>query len=139
MLQTTKIKKIRFKMSSWTVSIRLPLPVDNVTGIKVRWIVYVTASANNQDLQLSCREFPASGYNLLDNGATDDYFFSTPLDPSADVSCIFSDYSGPVDIPFQYKQRSINQMTIQAFINGAPAIDISPANPLSMELGFYYE
>ena len=87
----TLLKKIQLQMVSWKSLIRLPLPVDRVKGIKVRWIYWTTSDVNLNFLHLACSNFAPSGYVLEDTGATDDYFFSMPLDTSKDVTCTTAD------------------------------------------------
>lgn len=132
------LEKRQLEMKSWKSLIRLPTPCDNVKGIKVRWITYETADVGCKVLHLACPNFKASGYALADDGTTDDYFFSTPLDPNKDVTCLMSDFTGAFDIVFRNPIQSINQFTIEASINGMPAINlVTPDNPIVFELGFY--
>ena len=137
-MNTTVLKKIQLEMTSWKTSIRLPIPCDKVKGIKVRWLYYETADVGLKFLHLSCSNFTPPGYVLSDNGTTDDYFYSTPLDPNKSVTCLSSDFNGAYDIVFDKAIQSINQFTLECSINGSPAINfISALNPVVMELGFY--
>jgi hypothetical protein len=131
------MRKLKFRLTSWNSTINLPIPYENVSAIKVRWLLYTTATTGNEDLSLSCKEFNASGYNINRDGSNDDYFFTTPLDLQSNVTCLTSNFTGEMDISFENVIRSINKFTLEVYINGIPAIDISNSNPLVIELGFY--
>lgn len=138
MEKSSSLRKIQLEMKSWKSLVRLPLPCDNVKGIKVRWLTYETADVGCKVLHLNCPNFTHSGYALSDDGSTDDYFYSIPLDPNKDVTCLTSDFTGAYDIVFDNPIQSINQFTIEANINGSPAITlVTPTNPIVFELGFY--
>lgn len=132
-----KLKKIQLKIQNWNSNISLPITIDNCVGIKVRWLAYNTASEGNFTMEISSNSFPMSGYHLAANGSTFDYFYSAPLDQAVNVSCISSDLQTQVmDINLTAK-KSINQFNLEFFINHLPATDITPQNPVSLELGFY--
>ena len=134
------LRKIQLEMKSWKNSIRLPLPVDKVTGIKVRWLYYETYDVGCKVLHIDCSNFSPSGFALAEDGSIDDYFFSVPLDPNKDVTCTYSDFTETPDIVFQKPIQSINQFTLECSINGLPATTlINSTNPVVLELGFYTE
>ena len=133
-----KLSKIQLEMTSWKSIVRLPLTMDHVKAIKIRWMYYTTASTGNKVLHLACSNFNPSAYILNDDGSTDTYFFSMPLDPSNSVTCLYSDFNQTsFDLIFDKPIQSINQFTLEASINGISATDISPTNALVFEMGFY--
>jgi hypothetical protein len=132
-----EFKKLKFRLDSWRSQIMLPIPYENIKGLKVRWLMYQTASTGNEDLTLACSDFGTSGYVLSAGGDNNDYFFTTPLDLQSAVSCLYSNFNSELDIAFRHPIRSLHQFTIEALINGLPTNDITNSNPVVIELAFY--
>lgn len=129
-------QKLKLVLTQWKSQVHLTIPVNNVKALKVRWLQYKTASANNLDLQIGSKEMGISGnYNRAD-GSTDDYFFAMPLDPQADVVNVFSNFTEEYDIVYKQTVRSLDRFTFECLVNDAPAADITPSNPLVFELLF---
>lgn len=132
-----QLKKLKFRLESWKSTVYLPQSYENVASIKIRYLLYTTANAGNEDLTISCNDFKASGYLINADGSNADYFFSTPLDTTANVTCLSANYTGEMDITFDNPIRSINQFTLECLINNLPTNDITTLNPVVIEMGFY--
>jgi hypothetical protein len=130
------VKKLKLELTSWRNTINLPNPVENVSAVKVKWITYTTASAGNKELSLSCDKFNQNGDNIFSNGSNAKYFFSFPIDPANDVTCVYTNPLGDIDATFE-TIRSLDRFIIEISINGAPSNDITSLNPVNIELGFY--
>lgn len=131
-------KKLKFRLKSWRSTIKLPIPYEDISAVKIRYLLYTTAAAGEEDMQLSCREFSSSGYLVNENGSNDEYFCSIPLDLQANVTCLYSNFTEEVDVQFPSVMRSLHQFTIECLINGSPAsTQITDSNPVVVEIGFY--
>lgn len=131
-----RTQKLKLVLESWHSEIKLTVPVLNVHAVKVRWLQFTSATANNTDLQLGSRDLGSSGfYNRID-GSTDDYFFAMPLDPQIDVVNVFTNFTSEYDITYNKKIRSIDRFTLEALINDSPGTDITDTNPLIIEFMF---
>ena len=117
-------------------TIRLTTGYEDIRAIKVNWYQYVTASTGGQQLTITIDEFSNAGTSQLNTGGNRKYFFAQPIDPSLGVTNL---YGNPFQTYDKYFQEPIafNQLSVHVSINGILTNDLSPSNPLTIELGLY--
>lgn len=133
----SETRKIKLTLQSWKNIINLPVPILKVKALKVKYLFYTTASTGGRDLTISCSDWTQNGMQINNDGSNSLYFFSFPIDSQSDVSNVFTNYLEEKDVIFPYPIQSIDRFTLEIKINGIPTNDISPSNPLIMELQFY--
>ncbi len=134
------LQKLHVKLTHWENDFSLTVPFENVKAINIRMISYSTASEGNFDMKIFTSSFKNSGFFITNNqtGTVNSYFYSLPLNPAKDVLCTMTNYqASDMDLNFKYPIRTIGDLNLQIFINNLPALDITPLNPVVMELGFY--
>ena len=127
-----------FVFESWSNRIKLPKPVENIASMKVRWLSYETQSTGAYVLKASMRHIQSNGLQMLNDGSTDDYFYSCALDSRANVGHVNENYTDEHDVYFDNVIPKLHQFDIEFKVNNQPALDITPSNPLVMEIGFYH-
>lgn len=138
-MTTTKIliDKIRLTLTQPEMSFDLKSGYTNVTGSHLLWSTYVTTSTGNTEMTLKIAELGEAGTKFMDTkGANKKYFVSIPLDPSAQVTNIYANYTGALDKTYKIP-ISINNLSFQVLINGLLANDVTPSNPIELELALY--
>ncbi|MDP2059344.1 MAG: hypothetical protein Q8J97_06380, partial [Flavobacteriaceae bacterium] len=130
--------KALFEFTSWSNQIKLPVPILNVKSIKMRWMFYETASTGGRMLKMGFKHLGSNGVHYLNNGETDDYFYSTSLDSRANVALYNENFTGEHDVYFASRIPKLTNFEIEFTINNAPALDITNLNPLIVEFGFYH-
>lgn len=138
-MSTTKtiIDKVRITLTQPEMTFNLTSSYAGVSASHLKWLTYVTASAGNTEMTIVIPELKEGGTKLTDvKGNNKKYYVSIPLDPSAQVSTIYANYSGALDKQYNPPEY-INKLSFQVYINGLLANDVSPSNPIELELVLY--
>jgi len=104
--------------------------------MKIRWQSHQTASAGNKEMMILCNELGGNGWFPKADGSNTRFILSLPLDQSIAVSNVYSNFTTEFDEIYPVA-KNVNELNIQILIDGIPALDVSPSNPVEMELGLY--
>lgn len=131
------IEKIRVSITDQDFTQNIGVGHDDIIAANIRWLQYTTASINNKEMIIAIEELGSAGTKWNNNqGSNKKYFLSFPLDQASQVTCSYANFTSQVDIQYQ-NERSLNTLHFNTLINGLPAYDISPSNPLELELILY--
>ena len=88
-------------------------------------------------MTIKIAELGEAGTKFTDaKGANKKYYVSMPLDPSAQVTNIYANYTGALDKIYEVP-KSFNNLSFTVLINGLLANDVTPSNPIELELVLY--
>lgn len=139
-MTTTKkiLDKIQVTLTQPEMRFTLPKGYPNVTASHLKWLTYVTSSNGGSIMSLDIFELEQAGIKLQDtNGGNNKrYYVSMPLDPSSQVTNIYANFTGALDKDYDLP-ISINTLTFKVLINGILANDITPSNPIQLEIVLY--
>lgn len=131
------IDKIRLTLTQPEMTFDLKSGYINVTGSHLKWLTYVTASTGNTDMTIQITQLGEAGTKFTDpRGGNKKYYVSMPLDPSAQVTNIYANYTGALDAIYSIP-KSFNNLSFTVLINGLLANDVTPSNPIELELVLY--
>lgn len=127
---------ITMKIDSPLTTIYLPEQVDDVQYIKVRYATYITVTSGNRLMQIALSGLNPRSYYF--NGSTHQQYLRTlPLLPNLNAfNNYFNSQLNLYDVKLPSKQ-TIFKLDFSIMIDGALATDISPSNPLYLELSFF--
>ena len=132
-----EIEKIVVEMDNWNYQINLQTTYQNVSAVKVRWLSYTTKSAGGKILSLQSSDLGDAGIIPNVDRSNTKYFLSVPIDTAFPVTCLYGNTTDTYDKLYRI-EKNVNQLQIQAFINGLPASsEIDVSNPLLFEIAFY--
>ena len=133
------IKKCKFIIDNWDFKIAMPYSIKGVRYMKVRLLSYTTASSGGRDLTIRLRQFQQhqQGLFIKSDRANDQYLFMMPIDSSAVVTNLYTNYLNEYDLKSDTPLPEINEIHLECLINDVPTADITPANPVTIEIGFY--
>ena len=136
---TKLIKKCKFVIDSWDYRISMPYSIRNVRKMKLRLLSYVTATAGNRDLTIRLKQFQQhqQGLFIKNSNANDQYLFAMPLNSSAIAAGLYTNYTKEYDLESDRELPEINEIHLECLINDLPTPDITPSNPVTVEIGFY--
>lgn len=127
------ITKQLVTLDKWDQSFDLPKAIENISAIKIKWVKFQTATANNKTLKINCFELENAG---LDLKTRTQYLLALPLDLSAIVANVYSNFTEELDIRYKVP-KTVNQLNFEARINDLPTTDISASNPVLFEIAYY--
>jgi len=127
------IKEYNLKITNSIVDINLPRKITNISSIRIKQIRYKTASNNNEIMYIIIRDFTNKIYY---DGSTNVIFYTKciPL-PNTTNTLIFNENNEFNDV-CNIVPKDINILSLEVMINGLYSVDISPNNPLYLELVF---
>ena len=133
------VRKCKFVIDKWNYRIKIPYIIEGVSKIKVRLLSYTTASTGNKSLAIKFLDFSnqQQGMFIKSDTSNDRYFFTMPLNDEVQVVNSYSNYLDEFDIDAPFVLPSINEMNLEVLINDVPSNDITPSNPVIIEIGFY--
>ena len=133
------IKKCKFVIDNWDYSVQMPYSITGVKLMKLRVLRYTTASTGGRDLTIRLKQFQQhqQGLFIKNDTANGQYFFMMPVDSSAIVTNLYTNYLDEYDLESAEELPEINELQIECLINDVPTPDITPANPVTVEIGFY--
>lgn len=137
----TIIEKLRFTLTQPDITFTLPTQyagVNSVGASHLKWLTYVTATSGNTDMTIQIPELGDGGTKILDTKGSNNkkYYVSMPLDPSAQVTNIYSNYTGAIDKEYNIP-KTITTISFKVLINGLLANDVTTSNPIELELVLY--
>ena len=126
-----------FKITSSVVMINLPYAIVNSESLKVNFCSYKTASANQKLLVFKITGFDTNYY--YDGTDIIKYTKIIALPPSTATPIIYENTQPQPDVvvPSSSSQTSISSLRIETTIDHAFSSDISPSNPIYLELTIY--
>ena len=138
-MEIPRFEKQLFVLEDWKVKIDLPKPIEDVKSIKLNWLYYETSSNGGRffTMAMNFTGFRNNGLFIRNNGATNDFFYSTSLDSRANVSLYTDNFVGEHDVYINPPLPKLWSFELEMRINGQPAFDITPANPVIVEFRFY--
>lgn len=113
-------------------------PVPLFDSVKVMNLSWKTPTTNNNTIEFLINSHPEfnQGSAISTDGTIQEYMYQTILDPRTDVA-IYSENLNPV-FDLSKPVPNFNQFTYKILINTLQAdVDISPTNPLYIEIGFF--
>lgn len=122
------------KLTSCVSDVSLPVKMDGVNKLRIKSLSYVTATGSNRFLLIKINGWEEN--QLYFDGIINKSYTKFLLLPSSINTQ--QDYENTdirtFDIIKSTKMSSINNFNIQCLINGDPSSDISPSNPIYMEI-----
>lgn len=125
-----------FKLTSSVTQINLPYALKS-KRLKVKFIRYLTASADQQLMLIKISHFSKNVY--YDGSSIIHYSKSLALPNSSGTLLLFENQLPEPDVVIIEKDENsgINQLKIELLIDGAYSSDINAGNPLYVELQIY--
>ena len=130
-------RKLKFVLTSPIQVKKIPVTVDKIRAVKVRWLYYQTAGTGEKDMQIRIQEIDDSGMYVKDNGGNARYLLAIPLDQNSAVTVTYSNYLNEMDAVLNVPIETINELNFEVLINDVIANQITVSNPLVLEIGFY--
>ena len=124
-----------FKLSNSITRINLPYAIHNVSKLKVKFVSYTTASANQKIMTFKISQFNSNVY--YDGTNIIKYSKIIALPPSTSTPVIYTNEQTEPDVfidDIVSTQNGITQLTIEILIDNAYSADITGANPVHIEL-----
>lgn len=131
------IRKIKLVIEDPRQVTPLPIPVDNVSACKVRFLYYQTATEGNKDMQIRIREIDSSGMFIRNDKSNAKYLLAIPLDQNDFVTVTYTNFLTEMDATFNPPLETINELSFEILINDTLANDVTALNPIVMEIAFY--
>ena len=128
------VKNYSLQFNSSVSVVTLPHVIENVSKLKIQQIRYVTQSGDNKFMLIKFAGWTDSNYFF--NGVTlQDYTKFIPLIHKTD-SLIMSEYtsSNTWDVEKTTAVSSLNSFRCEILIDGEYSSDITPSNPLFIEI-----
>jgi len=123
-----------FKLTTNVSQINLPYAIPSAESLRVNFVSYKTASANQKTMLFKINHFDNNyfydGVDLIK------YTKIILLPPSNSTPVIFENLSNQADVKLDTttSQTSISSLRIEIMIDNAFSADISPSNPVYIEL-----
>ena len=125
-----------FKLSNSITRINLPYPIKNVSKLKVRFVSYITASANQKLMTFKISQFNSNIY--YDGTSIIKYSKIIALPPSISTPIVYENLMPEADVVIDdslpLTQNGISSLTIEIMIDNAYSNDINNGNPVFLEL-----
>jgi hypothetical protein len=130
------IRKLKFDIDNPIKSMQIPVTVDGIRAVKIRWLDYRTTADGEKTLQLRINELEGVGMDVK-QGANGRYLLCIPIDRSEYVTRTYSNFTTEMDAIYDFPINTINELTFEFKINDIIANQITALNPISLEIGFY--
>jgi hypothetical protein len=126
-----------FKLINSVSIINLPYAIQNARKLKIKFLRYITASALNDTLIIKINQFNENVY--YDGTRIIKCAKVLPLPSTINTSFFYDNAFPEPDIIVSERAQgfSINSLTIELLINNAYSADISPTNPVYLELAIH--
>ena len=123
-----------FKLINSVSIINLPYAIQNARKLKIKFLRYITGSALNDTLIIKINQFNENVY--YDGTRIIKCAKVLPLPSTINTSFFYDNAFPEPDIIVSERAQgfSINSLTIELLINNAYSADISPTNPVYLEL-----
>jgi len=123
-----------FKITNPVMRINLPYVIKNSNSMRVKQCRYITASSNNEYLMVKITGFNNNIY--FDGTKTEHYAKILSLPPSTLTPIIYEALVETPDVLVDKvsAQNGIADLHVELLINGVYSADISPSNPLYLEI-----
>lgn len=131
------IKKVKVVIEDPKQVIQVPIPISDVKALKVRWMYYQTATEGNKEMQIRIQEINSSGMFIKNDKSNAKYLMALPLDQNSFVTITYTNFLSEMDAVFDRPLETVNELSFEVLINDVLANDVTPSNPIVMELGFY--
>lgn len=128
--------KIRISLTHWQQTVKLQQTFQDVSAVKVQWLSFQTVNNGNKEMMILCNELDGNGFFPKPDNSNVRFLLSVPLDQSAVVSCVYSNYTEEYDEVYDVPKNLVS-LTFEVLINGIPAVDVSSDNPVDMVLNLY--
>ena len=128
----------RFALTNWKGRISFSQSaVENFDGVKVLNLAVYLPTTGNSTIELRCKNYPE--FNIGTSQIGDqiyDYMYQTVLDNRADIAIYQENFNPVTKLINRIPQMNVfeYELTIN---NVAGDADISPSNPVYIELGFF--
>jgi hypothetical protein len=136
MTELSEKYNISLRITSPSVSVKLPEQIRNVQYLKLRSARYITATANQEQMLISLNELNPSSY-FYDGTKHVKYFRVIPLPEQASVSTTYFNSQVALYDAKLTRTTDIYKLDIDVFIDGELATDITPSNTLTIEITFF--
>lgn len=127
---------VRVQLTHWAQRIDLQQTYQNIKATKVLWLSFQTVNTGNTELSLLCDELKGNGFYPKNDKSNVRFLLSMPLDQSAPVSCVYSNYTNHYDKTYSVPVNLV-VLNFEVYVNGLPAIEISESNPVDFLLALY--
>jgi len=126
-----------FKLINSVSIINLPYAIQNARKLKIKFLRYITASALNDTLIIKINQFNENVY--YDGTRIIKCAKVLPLPSTINTSFFYDNAFPEPDIIVSERAQgfSINSLTIELLINNSYSADISPTNPVYLELAIH--
>ena len=126
-----------FKLINSVSIINLPYAIQNARKLKIKFLRYITGSALNDTLIIKINQFNENVY--YDGTRIIKCAKVLPLPSTINTSFFYDNAFPEPDIIVSERAQgfSINSLTIELLINNAYSADISPTNPVYLELAIH--
>ena len=126
-----------FKLINSVSIINLPYAIQNARKLKIKFLRYITGSALNDTLIIKINQFNENVY--YDGTRIIKCAKVLPLPSTINTSFFYDNAFPEPDIVVSERAQgfSINSLTIELLINNAYSADISPTNPVYLELAIH--
>jgi hypothetical protein len=132
------IRPASFSFTSWQGLQNIKNPIENFDAIKLLNFSWRTPSTGNNTMNIviTSNDDFNQGVDTTPSGDVSNYFYKTVLDPKSDVGFFYENLNPPYMLPSRIPK--LTQFRYELLINGATNDpDISPSDPVLVELGFY--
>jgi len=123
-----------FKLTDPVTRINLPYAIKNSESMRVKFLRYITASANNSTMMIKI-----TGFNnniFFDGTKTEFYAKMIGLPPTTQTPIIYEALVETPDVLIDKvsSQNGISDLHIELLIDNQYLSDISPSNPVILEI-----
>lgn len=129
-----KLFNYTLKLTDPIVRVNLPYVIHNTEELKVKFVRYITAQANQRVMFIKITNFNTNVY--FDGSNILHYTKAIALPPSTSTPVIYESLVQDPDafVEKVTTQQGIHSLYVEVYIDGQIASDISDANPLLMEI-----
>jgi len=123
-----------FNLTNSITRVNLPYNIKNSGSLRIKQARYITASPNNLYMMIKI-----SGFNnniFFDGNKTEHYAKMLLLPPSTLTPILYEAYTESPDVLIDKiaTQSGISDLHIELLIDGVYSSDISPSNPMILEI-----
>lgn len=123
-----------FKLQNAVTRINLPYAIKNSNSLRIKQFRYITASSNNSYMMIKITGFNNNIY--FDGTKKEHYAKILSLPPSTLTPVIYEALVETPDVLVDKvsAQNGVSDLHIELLLDGAYSADISPSNPVFMEI-----
>lgn len=136
-MSSSEVYSYYLKLTNSVSKVELPYPIKNAQKLQIMFVKYTTATASNDTLIIKITKYDNNVY--FDGSSAVKCVKMISLPDSASTQLIFeNNYVDNPDVVMLEKPKDeLQKINIELLINGSHTPDISPSNPLYLQLKFW--